>query len=245
VRSKTLRVVAALAVAGSAAASGAAQDAPRAAAVLPAAIPIFPLPDLALFPNSTQPFHIFEPRYREMVADALAGDSIIGLVMLQPGHEDDYEGRPPIYAMGAAGVIVASEQLPDGRYNIVLQGVAKFRVLGEDQSRAYRLADIEELPEAEVEDRELLGSRRRQLESAVRSAFPRAPLPSSAMPHERAIDDLSIMLPLEPAERLEALEADGPLERATTLVRLLRRSTRADRGGEPRLHVGLGRATIP
>ena len=219
-------LAATLAAGLSAPGSGVAQEARRAAGALPAAIPIFPLPDLALFPNSTQPFHIFEPRYREMIADALAGDSIIGMVMLQPGYEDDYEGRPPIYAMGAAGLIVASERLPDGRYNIVLKGVAKFRVLGEDESRAYRVADIVELPEVQVQDRELLGSRRRQLESAVRSAFPRAPLPSSAVPHERAIDDLSIMLPLEPAERLEALEADGPLERAATLVRVLRGGSR-------------------
>ena len=230
VTSNALRCVLCLVAAASAPVPGVAQDSAGVARVLPSAIPIFPLPDLALFPNSTQPFHIFEPRYRAMVADALASDSIIGMVMLQPGYESDYEGRPPIYAMGAAGVIVASEQLPDGRYNIVLQGVAKFRVLEEDESRAYRIADIEELPEADADDRELLASRRRQLESAVRAAFPRAPLPSSAVPDERAIDDLSIMLPLEPAERLEALQADGPLERASTLVRLLRGSVRADLG---------------
>ena len=203
------------------------QVSPAAAQPLPATIPIFPLPDLALFPNGTQPFHIFEPRYREMIADALAGDSIIGMVMLRPGYEDDYEGRPPIHAMGAAGVIVASEQLPDGRYNIVLQGIAKFRVVGEDESRAYRLASVEELPEAEGVDRELLASRRRQLESAVRAAFPGAPLPAPEVPDARAIDDLSTMLPLEPSERLELIEADGPLERAVILVRVLRVGSRA------------------
>jgi hypothetical protein len=147
--------------------------------------------------------------------------------MLQPGYEDDYEGRPPIFLLGCAGVIVASELLPDGRYNIALRGLSKFRVLGEDQSRAYRLADVEVLSESAVSDPELLASRRRQLEAAVRLAFPRAPLPSTAVPDARAIDDLSIVLPLEPAERLEVLEADGPLERAATLVRLLRRGSRA------------------
>jgi Lon protease-like protein len=196
---------------------------PAGSEPLPEAIPIFPLPDLTLFPNTTQPFHIFEPRYRAMIADALAGDSIIGMVMLQPGYEQEYEGRPPIYDLGCAGRIVASEQLPDGRYNIALQGVARFRVVEEDQSRPYRLASVEELPESAVEDSGALASRRRQVEGAVRSAFPRAPLPSSGTPDERAIDDLSIMLPLEPAERLELLAAAGPLERAGVLVRLLRR----------------------
>ena len=214
--------VVALAAALFAAPPTAAQTSPGSEQ-LPEAIPIFPLPDMTLFPNSTQPFHIFEPRYRAMIADALAGDSIIGMVMLQPGYEQEYEGRPPIYDLGCAGRIVASEQLPDGRYNIALQGLTKFRVVSEDQSRSYRLASVEELPESEVGDPDALASRRRQVEGAVRLAFPRAPLPSSGLPDDRAIDDLSIMLPLEPAERLELLEADGPVERASILVRLLRR----------------------
>ena len=65
----------------------------RSTESLPESIPIFPLPEASLFPNSTQPFHIFEPRYRAMIADALAGDSIIGMVTLQPGFESDYDPR--------------------------------------------------------------------------------------------------------------------------------------------------------
>ena len=67
-----------------------------APATLPRTIPIFPLPDVMLFPGATRPLHIFEARYREMVADALEGDRLIGMVMLQPGYEADYEGRPPV-----------------------------------------------------------------------------------------------------------------------------------------------------
>jgi Lon protease-like protein len=72
---------------------------------LPSEIPLFPLPEVALFPDVTRPFLIFEPRYREMIADALKGDRIIGMVLLQPGYEKDYEGRPPIRDVGCAGVI--------------------------------------------------------------------------------------------------------------------------------------------
>jgi hypothetical protein len=72
---------------------------------LPATIPIFPLPDATLFPNASHAFRIFEPRYRAMIADALEGDRIIGMVMLQPGYEADYEGRPPIVPIGCAGLI--------------------------------------------------------------------------------------------------------------------------------------------
>ena len=203
--------------------SGAAQSGSAAAMTLPATIPIFPLQDVVLFPNSARPLHIFEPRYRVMVADALEGDSIIGMVLLQPGHEAEYEGRPPVYAIGCAGVIIAAEELPDGRYNIVLDGLVKFRVLSEDTSRPYRLAEVEALPEAvEVTDRPLLAQRRRQLEETLLSITPGMQLPPSDLSDEEVVDGLSQVLPLEPAHRQELLEVDGLVERALRLIRRLR-----------------------
>lgn len=199
---------------------GAAQ---RSTESLPEAIPIFPLPDATLFPNSTQPFHIFEERYRAMIADALVGDSIIGMVTLQPGFEADYDGRPPVYTVGCAGRIVASERLADGRYNIVLRGITKFRILDEDQSRLYRLADVEVIEEPPVDDvREELSQRRRQLEAAVLAAYPNAQLPPSDLSDEALVDALALAIPMEPADRQAVLEADGPLERAAALVAHLR-----------------------
>ena len=100
----------------------------RAQTTLPAEIPIFPLEPTLLFPGVERPLHIFEPRYRAMVADALKGDRIIGMTTLKPGFEADYAGRPPIYDIGCAGVITDVEELPGGRYNIVLRGLVKFRV---------------------------------------------------------------------------------------------------------------------
>ncbi len=203
--------------------SGAAQSGSAAAVTLPATIPIFPLQDVVLFPNSTRPLHIFEPRYRAMVADALEGDSIIGMILLQPGNEAEYEGRPPVYAVGCAGVIIAAEELPDGRYNIVLGGLVKFRVLSEDTSRRYRLAEVEALPEAvEESDRPLLAQRRRELEETLLSVLPELQLPPPDLSAEEVIDGLSQGLRLEPAHRQELLEADGPVERASRLIRRLR-----------------------
>src|SRR6187455_490515 len=106
--------------------------------MLPPTIPIFPLPNVVLFPNVFLPLHIFEARYRALLNDALAGDRIIGMVLLRPGYEADYEGRPPIFRVGCAGVVTHSEALPDGRSNIVLRGLEKFRIIAEDQSKAYR-----------------------------------------------------------------------------------------------------------
>lgn len=206
----------------------AAQVGRDASAPLPEEIPLFPLQDVTLFPNSTQPFHIFEPRYRVMVADALAGDSIIGMVALQPGFEAQYEGRPPVFEVGCAGVIIAAEELPDGRYNIVLRGVAKFRVLSEDQARPYRLAEIEELPESLAEsDRPLLAQFRTQIEESLRSAFPGAQPPPEDLSDVEFVDLLSLVIPMELAERQQLLEADGPLQRASSLARQLRRGPRS------------------
>jgi len=132
--------------------------------VLPPTIPIFPLPNVVLFPNVFLPLHIFEPRYREMVADALAGDRIIGMALLRPGWESDYEGRPPVYSIGCAGLITFSEQHSDGRYNIVLRGLEKFRITGEDHSHSYRVAEVEPLAEEITpEDRDIVRSERRRL----------------------------------------------------------------------------------
>ena len=189
---------------------------------LPATIPIFPLQDVVLFPHSSRPLHIFEPRYRAMVADALESDQIIGMVLLQPGYEAEVEGRPPIYAVGCAGLITEVEELPDGRYNIVLSGLVKFRVLSEDQSRPYRLAEVEALPEAvDADDRPLLAQRRQQLEEAIASMLPGAELPPTELPDAAVVDGLSLVLPLAPSDRQTLLEADGPLERALRLIERL------------------------
>src|SRR6476659_3758063 len=86
---------------------------------LPESIPIFPLEDVMLFPEMSVPLHIFEPRYKAMIADALKGDRIVGMVLLRPGYEKDYERSPSIFTIGCAGVINEVEQLPNGEYNIV------------------------------------------------------------------------------------------------------------------------------
>src|ERR1043165_4435281 len=94
-------------------------------------LPVFPLPNVVLFPNVFLPLHIFEPRYREMVADALASDRLIGMILLKPGWEHDYEGRPPVYQMGCSGVITHVERLADGGCKLVRRGVSRSRFGGE------------------------------------------------------------------------------------------------------------------
>ena len=132
-------------------------------------LPLFPLPNVVLFPNVFLPLHIFEPRYREMVADALASDRMIGMVMLRSSREGEDEGRPPVYSVACSGVITHVEQLEDGHYNIVLRGLERFRIGPEDHDRHYRRAIVEPLPE-EVLDaagRSAVRSTRAKLEAML------------------------------------------------------------------------------
>src|ERR1700752_5009269 len=100
-------------------------------------LPLFPLPNVVLFPNVFLPLHIFEPRYREMIADALKSDRLIGMALLQAKWVGRYEGRPPVYPIGCSGVITHLDRHDDGRYNIVLRGLERFRILREDHARRY------------------------------------------------------------------------------------------------------------
>jgi uncharacterized protein len=104
-------------------------------------IPIFPLPGAILFPRSQLPLHIFEPRYREMVRDAIDGDGRIG--MIQPHRVDD-DNQAPLYGAGCLGEVVSIEELDDGRFNIVLLGTNRFRYLRDvDTDTSYRCAEVD------------------------------------------------------------------------------------------------------
>ena len=112
------------------------------AAGLPSLVPLFPLPNVVLFPRMAVPLHVFEPRYRDMVRDALAGDRVIGMVLLRGDWQSDYDGRPEIFPIGTAGRIVRHEPLPDGRCNIVLAGAREFGIECEFDDRSYRYARV-------------------------------------------------------------------------------------------------------
>src|SRR4029079_2304836 len=99
--------------------------------MLPPTLPIFPLPNVVLFPNVFLPLHIFEPRYREMVNDALSGDRIIGMVLLRPGWQSDYEGRPPVYPVGCAGVVTHAARVPHRPVHHLPPGKEKAPLRGE------------------------------------------------------------------------------------------------------------------
>jgi Lon protease-like protein len=198
-------------------------------------LPLFPLPNIVLFPSVFLPLHVFEPRYREMVADALASDRLIGMALLRPGWESDYEGRPPVYPIACSGVITHVERLPDGRYNMMLRGLERVRIVEEDASRTYRQAIVEPLPDPPIGpgDWVVIRSQRAKLEALLAPAVERGlreaqitpgkgegAIPA-AMPDEDLIHALAQHLDLEALEKQALLERPGLRARAESLVDLL------------------------
>lgn len=132
---------------------------------------LFPLPNLVFYPHVMQPLHIFEPRYRQMTADALAGDRLIALVLPKPGWEENYAGSPALYSVACLGQVVADQKLEDGRYNLLLRGLSRIRLVEEIvHSKQYRKARVELLVEVPLADaREERKLRKRLVELAPRS----------------------------------------------------------------------------
>jgi Lon protease-like protein len=117
-------------------------------------VPIFPLPDVVLFPHTMLPLHIFEPRYRKLVQDCLAGDKRLAMGLLKPGWEKDYYGRPPIHAVAGAGEIVQHEELPDGRFNILVRGTMRVGITAElPPDQPYRVVRVKPLADRYADER--------------------------------------------------------------------------------------------
>src|SRR5258707_10907331 len=107
-------------------------------------LPIFPLPNCVLLPGGLLPLHVFEPRYRDLTRDCLASNHLMVVARLRPGYESTYYGRPPVYEKCGVGKIICSEELPDGRFALLLRGVARVEISRElPADRAYRLVEAQ------------------------------------------------------------------------------------------------------
>jgi hypothetical protein len=173
------------------------------------ALKVFPLPSAVLFPHAALPLHIFEPRYRALVRDALAGDKVMALAQLEPGWEGQYGERPPMQPMMCAGLIIWHEELPDGRYNILLQGVTRARLLAElPTGNPYREVRVQLLPDATYQgpEEERLRQAVFELAGRVPASFAENLLPVVARSHGGTLADVvaAAVVP-EPERRQELL----------------------------------------
>ena len=175
-----------------------------------------------LFPNVFLPLHVFEVRYREMVRDALSGDRIIGMVLLKE-LDSAATDVPPVYQIGCAGVITHAEPLEDGRFNVVLRGLEKFRIQHEDHTKSYRQATTEIITDAEGAV-DQLNSDRRRLERVLDHRLMAAGSESRVPPGMADVDlvnALSQYLDLDPLEKQALLERHSVSERCRSLIDVL------------------------
>ncbi len=111
-------------------------------------LPIFPLPNVVFFPRTVLPLYIFEPRYKQMVADALESNRQIGMALLQPGLESRQDESPDVFSTGGMGLITQYEDLEEGQYNILLSGRHRYRIMEFIRETPYRVARVRLLQEA-------------------------------------------------------------------------------------------------
>jgi len=181
---------------------------------------LFPLSNVVLFPGVQTPLHIFEPRYRQMTEHALAGSGKIGMVAVRPEGVEAIAGDPPVFEVGCEGRITDAKHLPDGRFDILLLGTQRFRILREsapEGGRLYRVAEIERLEDAfdAAARPRVLALRHRAIElvaeiaGAARSSSPLTP------DLFREVDDVTFVNALSNALSFASTEKQGLLEAAS------------------------------
>ncbi|HXV77287.1 MAG TPA: LON peptidase substrate-binding domain-containing protein [Candidatus Polarisedimenticolaceae bacterium] len=210
---------------------------------LPGVVPVFPLPNVVLFPGTIVPLHVFEPRYRQMIVDSAAADRVIGIALLEPGYDADYQGHPPFHPIGTVGRIDQLDRLPDGRFNMNVVGLHRVAYDEIPSSKPYRLTRLTRLPEKEVDDlcpeivrakRDLLVSQAMLLRELKGDDDPTLII-DERLPFALAVNGACANLPVASEVRQELLAIDCLVERhrrASRLIAGVLQSLLSMRGGE-------------
>lgn len=192
------------------------------------ALGVFALPGVVLFPGATFPLHVFEPRYRSLVRDAIRGDGIFAMALLKPGYEALYEGTPEIYPIGCAGRIGDVVPFPDGRYLMTLTGTHRVEFLdlvSRSPYRCHRVRYLQDMPPDEsapgTRDAMLrLLSAHQQIVSILSGKSTSAPLLTD-LPFAETVNRIALGIDIEPDLKYRLLENGDLLARAQSLVTLL------------------------
>jgi len=197
-------------------------------------VPVFPLAGALLFPRTRLPLHIFEPRYRDMVRDAMQGDRLIA--MIQPRDSRD---PPGLFEIGCLGHIADCEPLEDGRFNIELEGLGRFRVANELQvDTSYRQVEVDRTGFADAEDDEPLAlAQRAELEQEARRYADALGYgvnweAVSRLDDEALVNGIAQIAPLDVGSKQALLEADGLAPRADLLVQFMQFQRMAPGGAD-------------
>jgi len=184
-------------------------------------LPIFPLPNCVLLPGGLLPLHVFEPRYRELTRDSLATHQLMGVARLRPGFEGSYYGRPPVYERCGVGRIICSEELPDGRFALLLRGIARVEIARElPTDRTYRMVEARVLSDASCDPADARDHHHRlislcdRLAEVIEQGGPQLrDLVRSAESPGACADAIAAALIMDADARQELLEACDPMVR--------------------------------
>ena len=204
---------------------------------MPEIIPIFPLPNVVLFPDTYLPLHIFEPRYREMVADASREGACIGMALFKQGWESRYYGNPPVFPLGCVGRMTHLQPLRDGRSNLILQGLHRYTIEEEVFDARYRKAKITLGPSDPFQTIAEDSVRVTVTELAIRYLQTRKAdelcrlLTNDAMTDHVLVNGLSSCLDFTPLEKQFLLEAENLHQQTRRLIDFLKFKL----DGEPQL----------
>jgi len=196
--------------------------------------PLFPLPDVVFFPKTLLPLHVYEPRYRALASEALEQDRIICTALLKPGWESDYYGSPEVYPVGCVGKIVHHQKLPDGRYNITLDGIGKVRIESSVRLTPYRLVRVTPVEDDSawargdkaVEEAAELVRLFQQVHEGQAPSILLAEMFGQNMSPESILNTVALHLNAEPELKEQLLEMDSLDLRYQTLVQILRNATK-------------------
>jgi len=192
-------------------------------------VPIFPLPNVVLFPKTLLPLHVFEQRYRTMTREALAGDGAIVIVLLKEGWEAEYQNNPPVHEIACLGKIETHEQLDEGKYNIVLTGLRRVRIIRELEHSPYRMAEIELLDDEACDDLEEDVVRRRNHMAGLFARFTELATSQKnagaelvpQLDFEALVNLVASTLNLPVEDKQSLLEMDDPVRRCDNLIPIL------------------------
>jgi Lon protease-like protein len=207
-------------------------------------VPVFPLPNLVLFPHALAPLHVFELRYRTMVRDALSGERVIAMALLKSGWEADYEGSPEYHGLGCLARFQEVEWLPNDCYQLLVAGVGRVRIGRVTKEFPYRAARVDLLPqEPYSEDDPLVLSERdavmRRLRALMAGSLGAGAAPAAALAgleqasYECVVNALCTRLEVGPEEKLELLALGSVLERGRRAMELARKQRQRRRPTGP------------
>lgn len=187
-----------------------------------ASVPLFPLPNVILYPGAMLPLHIFEPRYVQMIDDMLEQDqAMMALGLLKPGWDAKYFGQPEVFPIAGIGRMVSCQRMPNHRYNILVEGLSRVQLQELPLEKSYRCTQYQPLEETEVQDPQMAQDLRRQLTEGLSSLAEHNVMPDPARSISYLCDVVLVAAGADITEKQRIFSILDVAERGREVVRML------------------------